>query len=528
MAESQTAELRDRALGYLGDWRWRLNNLYWITDKDGRRVQFKTNWAQEQLFDDMHFMNVILKARQLGVTTFLQIFMLDACLFNSDTRAGVIAHNLNDARAIFQDKIKYPYDNLPDAIKDARPLIRDSAFELALSNNSTMRVGTSMRSGTLNYLHVSELGKLAAKYPERAREVRTGALNTLQAGQVAFIESTAEGKEGDFYELCERARALERKGAKLTPLDFRFFFFPWHREPGYRLDPDGVVIPDHLTRYFNRLRDEFGIELDASQRAWYAKKHESQAEDMKREYPSTPDESFEASIQGSYYGPQMGRAEEEGRIGHYPAIKGLPVHTAWDIGKRDSTAIWFWQRTPTGPRIVGYYENSEESMLFYADRCREMYRQHGWNRADAVDYVPHDARVDEWGSGRTRLEQMKEAGFNPRIPTEMSVQDGINAVRTLLPLCTFDETHCGAGIMALKAYRKEWNDKRGIWSSTPFHNWASDGADAFRILATAYRDVKPDRNEKQRRKPEGFAGMTMADLDAEFDRSIRRDKRIGD
>jgi len=123
MAESQTAELRDRALGYLGDWRWRLNNLYWITDKDGRRVQFKTNWAQEQLFDDMHFMNVILKARQLGVTTFLQIFMLDACLFDSDTRAGVIAHNLNDARAIFQDKIKYPYDNLPDAIKDARPLI---------------------------------------------------------------------------------------------------------------------------------------------------------------------------------------------------------------------------------------------------------------------------------------------------------------------------------------------------------------------------------------------------------------------
>lgn len=73
MAESQTAELRDRALGYLGDWRWRLNNLYWITDKEGRRVQFKMNWAQEELFDYMHYMQVILKARQLGMTTFITL-----------------------------------------------------------------------------------------------------------------------------------------------------------------------------------------------------------------------------------------------------------------------------------------------------------------------------------------------------------------------------------------------------------------------------------------------------------------------
>src|SRR5829696_9052324 len=92
------------------------------------------------------------------------------------------------------------------------------------SNNSSIRVGTSLRSGTLQYLHVSEYGKLCAKYPEKAREVRTGALNTIQSGQVVFIESTAEGQEGHFFELSEAARAKERRGVPLTPLDFKFLF----------------------------------------------------------------------------------------------------------------------------------------------------------------------------------------------------------------------------------------------------------------------------------------------------------------
>ena len=184
--------------GQLSDPRWRLNNLYFITDKSGNRIQFQMNWAQENLMNDLHFCNVILKARQLGFTTFIQIFMLDQCIFNSNIRAGTIAHRLDDARLIFRDKVKYPYDNLPEALRNARPLLSDSAEELVLANNSSIRVGTSLRSGTLQYLHISEYGKLCAQFADKAREVRTGALNTLQAGQVVFIESTAEGREGHF------------------------------------------------------------------------------------------------------------------------------------------------------------------------------------------------------------------------------------------------------------------------------------------------------------------------------------------
>src|SRR4026209_2801348 len=125
---------------------WRLNNLYTIQTKEGHKVPFRLNWAQTELLSSLHECNLILKARQLGFTTFIQFFMLDACLFNSNIRAGTIAHRLDDALVIFRDKVKFPYDNLPDMLKAARPFVRDSADELVFANNSSIRVSTSMRS----------------------------------------------------------------------------------------------------------------------------------------------------------------------------------------------------------------------------------------------------------------------------------------------------------------------------------------------------------------------------------------------
>lgn len=493
---ARLAEFQE-AVDQFSDWRWRLNNLYWITDKDGHRVPFRMNSAQARLFDEMHYLNLILKARQRGFTTFIQIFMLDACVFNSNIRAGTIAHTLTDAQAIFRDKVKYPYDNLPDQIKEAVHPIADSAAELMLSNNSSIRVGTSLRSGTMQYVHVSEYGKLCAKFPEKAREVRTGALNTLQAGQVAFIESTAEGQEGDFYDKCERAQSMMRMGAKLTPLDFKFHFYPWWEATEYRLDPEGVPIPDEMARYFAQLKESNGIDLDAAQKAWYVKKSADQLGDMKREFPSTPKEAFEASVEGAYYGALMEAAETRGAIGHFPADPNFPVHTAWDIGRGDHTSIWFWQRFIGKVRLVGFFQNSGEGLPYYATEVKKLYKERGWSRKGAIDYVPHDARVDEWGSDKTRLEQMVAKELNPRIPTEMSLEDGINAVRATLPLCEFDIEGCGEGVKVLKSYRKEWNEEMGRWRDTPRHDWASDGADAFRYLAAAHRDLRPEKPKEK-------------------------------
>ena len=505
-----------QAIDAFGDWRWRLNNLYYITDKDGRRVKFEMNWAQERLFKEMHYQNAILKARQLGFTTFIQIFMLDACVFNSNIRAGTIAHTLQDAQAIFRDKVKYPYDNLPDQIKVAVSPQTDSAAELLLSNNSSIRVGTSLRSGTLQYLHISEYGKLCAKYPEKAREVRTGALNTVQSGQVVFIESTAEGQEGHFFDICDTAQTAARTGSKLTPLDFKFHFFPWWQAPEYRIDPEDVAIPDLHARYFEKIETSNGVHLDSAQKAWYVKKAASQLSDMKREYPSTPKEAFEASVEGAYYGDWMEAAESGGRIGSFQADPNLPVHTAWDIGRSDYTSIWFWQRSIGRVRLVGFFQNCGEGMPYYATEVMKLYEQNKWLRKEPIDVFPHDAKVTEWGSDKSRIEQLLAKGFKPRIAPDVSIDDGINAVRATMFMCHFDAEACSEGIKVLKAYRKEWDDVLGMYKDRPRHDWASHGADAFRYLCLAHRDLyppePPKKNKINTKKP------TMAEIMGDYER----------
>jgi hypothetical protein len=484
----QLSELREGS--QLADRCWRLNNLYTIQTKEGMKVPFRLNWAQSELLSNIHECNLILKARQLGFTTFIQLFMLDACLFNSNVRAGTIAHRLDDARVIFRDKVKAPYLDLPETLQKAVPIVRDSADELTFGNNSSIRVSTSMRSGTLQYLHISEYGQLCAKFPDKAREIRTGALNTVQAGQVVFIESTAEGKEGHFYDLCTQGQAKQRMGVPLTPLDFRFSFFPWWKAPEYTIDPEGVVIEEQFRKYFDTLKETQEIDLTPAQQAWYCKKAETQLADMRREYPSTPDEAFEASVEGAYYSELLAAAELQGRIGEFPAIEGVPVDVSWDIGVGDATSLWFSQRLGEKTRLVGYFEASGEGLRFYVDQANRMARERGWKIGDAL--WPHDGRVREWGSGKSRMEQFREyTGRMPRIVPQLSLDDGIAAVRTVLPHCEFDAAGCAEGLKALRAYRKEWDDERGCWRDRPRHDWASHGADAFRVLASRYRQPTP-------------------------------------
>lgn len=502
----------------LTDQHWRLNNLYWITDKEGMRVRFEMNWAQEGLLGDLDYLNLILKARQLGFTTFIQIYMLDVSIFYPDTRCGVIAHTKDDAEAIFRDKIKFPYDNLPDQLKARVPILRDNTTTLELGNNSIIRVGTSLRGGTLQYLHISEFGKICARYPEKAREIVTGALNTIQAGQMAFIESTAEGQEGRFYDLCQDAQALQRMGGKITPLDWKFHFYPWWKEPLYSMDPEGVMIPPTLATYFTKLQGQ-GISLTAGQKAWYAKKLLVQKEDMKREYPSTPEEAFAASVEGAYYAEQIAQAEIEERIGVFPAHEDLPVHTVQDLGVGDNNVIWFFQIAPSTVRVVGFYQNSGEGMPHYVAKIREMAAAKGWTLG--THYLPPDGKVREWGTGLTRFEQFLAELKPARIVPAHKIEDGINAGREVFSICQFDEEACAEGLRALRNYRKEWDEERGCWKDRPRHDWASHPADGYRYLAMVYREFQPEP-VVEKRAPKGINEMTFDELLASAPSPSRR------
>jgi hypothetical protein len=225
--------------------------------------------AQEELYNNLWYCNIILKARQLGISTFVSLLFLDRCLFNSNCSAGIIAHTREDAEMLFR-RVKLAYENLPQELRTLRTVNMDNARELQFNNGSLLRVGTSMRGSTLQYL-----------------------------------------------------------------------------------------------RY----------------------------------------------------------------------LKSLPY----------------------------------------------TYLRH---------FVPHDAAAHEFGTGMTRVEIARDHGVNFTLAPRLSVPEGIDAVRHILNRCWFDEESCANGIRMLENYKREWDDRNGCWKENPLHNFASHGADAFRILAVSLNQVK--------------------------------------
>ena len=352
-----------------------------------------------------------------------------------------------------------------------------------------------MRSGTLQYLHISEFGKICTKYPDKAQEIVTGALNTVQAGQIITIESTAEGRHGYFYDYCRKAQGAIAEGRELSQLDFKFFFFPWWSHPEYRLDPATVLITQDMQAYFDSLKSDHGIELTPDQAAWYAKKAEMMGDDMLREFPSTPEEAFASSIKGAYYAPQMARVRKDKRlVPLIPVETDIPVNTGWDLGMDDQTAVWFHQRVGHENRIVDYYENQGEGLEHYVRMLQArgyLYGQH---------YLPHDVAVRDLSTGKSRAETLERMGLSNIniVSGQIRVEDGIEAVRNLLATCWFDASRCAPGIAALDAYQREWDDKAGGFKSRPLHNWASHAADAFRTFAVGY---SPHSTTKSNSRP---------------------------
>jgi phage terminase large subunit len=190
--------------------------------------------------------------------------------------------------------------------------------------------------------------------------------------------------------------------------------------------------------------------------------------------------SFDSVIPGSYYAKEMTIAEREGRITQVDVDRNLPVHSAWDLGISDSTAIWCFQVNGQELRCVDYYEASGHGAQHYCEWLNSQnYR--------GVDWVPHDARVREWSTGRTRIETLRGMGRKPRLVPDASLQDGINAARITIPKVRFDAVRCARGIDCLKSYQAEWSEELRVYKKTPLHDWSSHGADAFRYLSLAWR-----------------------------------------
>jgi hypothetical protein len=472
----------------MADPMWRLSNLYKILikgdgDEDGLVIQFTPNLAQRRFIARLHHRNIILKARQLGFTTLICLVWLDHALFNPNVRCGIIAQDREAAEVIFRDKVKFAYDNLPRELRELFPLAKDSASELLFAhNNSSIRVATSMRSGTIHRLHISEFGKICAKFPKKAAEVMTGSIPAVPKTGIIVVESTAEGQEGEFYDMTQRALALHHQKRELTFRDYRFHFFAWWQEPNYTMDPAGVIMGRKDEEYFAQKEGELGIQFTEGQKAWYVATRDADFQNnherMWQEFPTTPEEAFQRSTEGCYYVNEMATARKQGRITQVPWERAHPVNTFWDIGLNDEMTIWFHQRIGAQDRFIRYYENSGESFDHYVAEMNK----HGyvWGR----HYLPHDGDTERLGIEKnwTPKQMLEELGLRQIeiVPRIDRIQTGIQMTRNAFSSAWFDEEGCAMGIKRLDMYRKEWDDRRGVWKDEPRHDKASNGADAFR------------------------------------------------
>jgi phage terminase large subunit len=230
---------------------------------------------------------------------------------------------------------------------------------------------------------------------------------------------------------------------------------------------------------------------------------------MYRETPEAYAQEYEcdfaAAISGAYFGKQMQDAEEQGRITTVERLDGQPVHTAWDLGIGDATAIWAFQVLEHEIRVIGYYENHGKGADHYVSECVVR----GWNTGTC--WFPHDVRVREWGSRRTRIEQLVEKGVVPALVPAHRVEDGINATRMTLPLCVFDADACRDGLEHLRQYRPDFDERKQCFSDRPRHDEHSHGADAMRYLCMGYRKVVPESPKEREPVFKGFGEMSIVE-----------------
>lgn len=356
---------------------WRLNNLYYVINEQGELVRFKLRPAQIKLMTNLHYKNIILKARQLGFTTFICIFLLDYALFNRNKMLGILAHTQTDAAVIFR-KVKIAWDNFPAKLKKYFHLeaIGDSKSEYEFSNGSVMRIATSLRSGTYQAVLITEYAKICARFPEKAQEVKTGTLPAVPAKGLVFIESTAEGEGGEYYDMVQDARELKRNRTPLTEKDYKFFFFPWYQNPANVVTAEGVPIDAQTTEYLDSVERKLKIVLSPAQRNWYYLEKKTQKDKMKQEHPSTPDEAF-LSTGNKLFDSAVLEAQRE-KYGMVPIevlgdflifrrfIKGHVYGLGADVSQgysRDSSTIAIIDFT-TGELCLTYKSNKIDPITF--------------------------------------------------------------------------------------------------------------------------------------------------------------------
>lgn len=448
----------------------------------------------------MHKRNLLLKARQHGFTTFWDIFSLDCCLFNTDLQAVIIAHRMESARKIFATKVVYPWENMPESIRNRLPLApsaggkpQASATALQWAHGSGIQVDVSVRSGTFQLIHISEYPWMSVHDPIRANEIKTGTLEAAHQEALVFIEGTGLGPVGEFYSMWQTA---EKNKGPLGPFDYKTHFYAWFWNPQYIIDTQFANVTEKDEAYFDSIIEYWKkrgdtLTLSPQQKAWYVSKSRTLKEEMFREHPSTPDEAFQATIVGTFWAVQINEIARANpsQITDVPWIRRAPAYAFWDIGPMH-TAVLFAQFIQSRIHIIDSYEDNSGIGLPA--------------NIKAVQSLPynipkdgHYAGWDLWGSnrkdmtGRAVVDIARENGIDFQKVDKHELFQGTENVRNLFSQIWVDKTRCAIPLEMWRKYRKKLNEQASTDDRQVFYEQEQTGpechySDCLRALGWVY------------------------------------------
>jgi hypothetical protein len=469
---------------------YRLNNIYRIINRDGKDIRFSLNDVQQSVLNNIHTRNLILKARQLGMSTFSVLYLLDECIWNSNLSAGIVSYSLEHAQHIFKRIIGHALDHLPPWLNVE--IINRSAREITFANGSILRVDTTLRGGAYQLVLVSEFGKTCARNPVKAEEVVTGTLQAVPRSGRIIIESTGEGNEGFFAEMCNTY--YQRGNDALSDLDYHLFFYPWFLEPSYTMEQT-VVYDIELTDYFNKIEKDANTKISPQQRNWYASQKQILGDKIKQEFPSTVSEAFLSSSDAYYYAEYIEKAYQSNRCIYTSPYDALsPLYVAMDIGVNDLTVMIFFQVVHGEIRIIDYYEDKNKGVDFYAKHLLQdrKYLYH-------TIFLPHDstkrdAIISENTYERDFRRLFAGTGTKFHVLPRKDLNLGISHAKVKFDRCVFNINKVKNLLDHLSKYRKKWSEQYGKYLDEPYHDIHSNYADAFRYAMQAVTHIETISN----------------------------------
>lgn len=453
-------------------------------------MRFQRNRAQQHFSEHKWYRNLILKSRQLGFTTDEAVDSLDDVLFTPNMDALLIAHNLEAGSSIFDKKIVFAWEKMPEEIRALYSVDNKTSktlkFDFGRKGFSSVAVDTSGRSGTYQRVHITELADIAKKYPKKIPEIIEGTIPAIPTNGRLDIESTSQGASGEFYEMF--IEAWER-GEPTMHQEYKSHFYNWTWDDE-EMSRILIPLPVEQMQQSDKFREYqikhnlTDVQLTYYYQKWLSLNRKWNA--LRREYPTTPEEAFEAIAEGTYYGEYVGMMETNGQIGVYPYERSMKVHTVWDLGVGKNLRVGLFQRDPVANRtrmidhFVGQGSDAIPEAITWLSRKPYIYGKH---------FGPHDLETTDIGTGKTRIESSRDLGFTFTVVPDFSIEDGINAVPLWLDRLYVNKETCREWIKSMKNYGHEWDEKRGMYKDEPLHNWASHDADLSRYAALVEKQM---------------------------------------